>query len=87
MARPVCDPPFALYREEVERMADAPTPFGELEDAIDETELATDEKAALWMLAWSLIGPEIQREETEAKLALVGAESAATPQGSDWSRW
>lgn len=83
MARPLCDPPFDLYRDEVEQIADAPTPFGELEDAIDATEFAADEKAALWMLAWSLIGPEVQRKETDARLALVGAggESAEF----DWS--
>ena len=81
---PVCDSPFDIYAREVEQMANTFTPLGELENAIDATELAVDEKAALWMLAWSLVGPEIRHEETEAKLALMGA--GAPSDEFDWSR-
>ena len=53
-------------------MADAHAPFGRVEDAINAAELAWDEKTALWMLAWSLLGPQAQREQAEAQLAFVG---------------
>jgi hypothetical protein len=72
MTRPASDSPLDLYRSEVEHMADIHVPFGKVEDVIDAAELAWDEKTALWMLAWSLLGPQAQREQAEAKLAFVG---------------
>jgi hypothetical protein len=72
MTRPASDSPLDLYRSEVEHMADTHAPFGQVEDVIDAAELAWDEKTALWMLAWSLLGPQAQREQAEAKLAFVG---------------
>jgi hypothetical protein len=72
MVRPVSDSPLDRFRNRVEHMADSRTPFGEVEDAIHAAELADDEKAALWMLAWSLLGPRAQRQHAEASLALIG---------------
>ena len=54
-------------------MAEARMSFGEVEDAINATALAWDEKTALWMLAWSMLGPQAQRQVAEARLALVSA--------------
>jgi hypothetical protein len=65
--------PLDLYRLEVAQLADTDTPFGEVEDAINATNLAVDEKAALWMLAWSRLGPQAQQAQAEAKLDLVAA--------------
>jgi hypothetical protein len=73
MSRPVSHSPIDLYRRKVEQLAETHTSFGEVEDAINASELAWDEKTALWMLAWSLLGPQAQREQAEAKLAFVGA--------------
>ena len=53
-------------------MADIHTPFGQVEDAINAAALAWDEKTALWMLAWSRLGPQAQRAQAEAALAFVG---------------
>jgi hypothetical protein len=72
MTRPASGSPLDLYRSEVEHMPNTHVPFGKVEDAIDGAELGWDEKTALWMLAWSLLGPEAQREQAEAKLAFVG---------------
>ena len=73
MARPAPDSPLDLYRSEVEQLADTDTPFGDVEDTIHAAELAWDEKAALWLLAWSMLDPRVQREHAETTLALVGA--------------
>jgi hypothetical protein len=50
------DPRLAvdLHRREVEGMMYEGVSFDEVEDVIDAAELALDEKAALWLLAWSL---------------------------------
>jgi hypothetical protein len=70
--RPASDSPLDLYRSEVGHMSDSNAPFGQVEDAINAAELAWDEKTALWMLAWSLLGPQAQRAQAEAQLAFVG---------------
>jgi hypothetical protein len=59
------------YRCEVEGMIDAHEPFGEVEERIDDAVLSDDEKAALWLFAWSLREPRIQRQDAAATLALV----------------
>jgi hypothetical protein len=73
MTHPTILLPVQLYQREVERMAQAKTPFGEVEDTINAAELATDEKAALWMLAWSLLAPATQEAEARDMLALVAS--------------
>jgi hypothetical protein len=75
MARSVPELSVDLYQREVReviKLADAHTPFDEIEDAIDATDLVMDEKAALWMLGWSLLEAGIRQEQPEAELALVG---------------
>src|SRR5437763_1834349 len=46
---------YAGYRDEVTELIRAGEPFGFLEDAIEElVDLSADEKAALWLFAFSL---------------------------------
>jgi hypothetical protein len=61
---------FASYRDEVAKQIRAGEPFGEVEDAIDEVaELTLDEKAALWLVAFSLRDPAEQQLDARAPLA------------------
>ena len=51
-------PAMASYREAVTELIELGEPFGDVEDAIDElSDLTIDEKAALWLLAFSLRDP------------------------------
>ena len=60
-----------LHRQVVDTMMDAEEPFGEVETFIDEAvALDQDEKAALWLLAWSSREALVQRREA---LAMLGA--------------
>ena len=60
-----------LHRQVVDTMMDAEEPFGEVETFIDEAvALDQDEKAALWLLAWSSREAVVQRREA---LAMLGA--------------
>jgi hypothetical protein len=46
---------YAGYRDAVTALIGAGEPFGDLEDAIEEVvDLSVDEKAALWLFAFSL---------------------------------
>jgi hypothetical protein len=54
---------FDRANEEVEGMLDEGTPFARVEDAIDAAEFSQLYKAALWLLAWSLRDPAIQRRD------------------------
>lgn len=66
------DPPsFGAYRDEVEGMMEFGEPFGNVEDGINSASLGEDEKAALWLLAWSLRDPVAQRRDARATLELV----------------
>jgi hypothetical protein len=50
-------PALASYRDTVAEQIKAGEPFGQVEDSIDAIpELTEDEKAALWLLAFSLRG-------------------------------
>ncbi len=43
--------------------------LGEVEEElIDPAALSTDEKSALWLLAWSMLPPAHQRAEVEAHI-------------------
>jgi hypothetical protein len=64
-------PRFASYEREVEDMVDRHMPFGQIEDAIDATELSSDQKAALWIVAWSLDDTE-PRPQRRREPSLVG---------------
>jgi hypothetical protein len=58
------DPTLGYHQDVVRGMMDASEPFGAVETFIDEAAaLDQDEKAALWLLAWSLQDGLIQRRE------------------------
>lgn len=67
------DPRLAvdLHRREVEGMMDDGVSFDEVEDVIEDADLALDEKAALWLLAWSFEEPHIQRARARTTLQLL----------------
>jgi hypothetical protein len=46
-------------------------PFAEVEDAIEELDHSGEEKAALWLLAWSLQDPQLQRRRAETTLHVL----------------
>ena len=48
--------PFDVVREHVEALMECGEPFAAVERAIETTPLPEDERAALWLLAWSLGG-------------------------------
>jgi hypothetical protein len=60
-----------LCQHEVEELMATSAPFDQVEDAIDDAELPTDHKAALWLLAWSLREPWLQLREARRTLAMV----------------
>jgi hypothetical protein len=64
-------PRFARCERQVEEMVDRRRPFDEIQDAIEATGLPADEKAALWIVAWSLDEPEPRRSD-HGHLSLVG---------------
>jgi hypothetical protein len=59
------------FQEQVEGMMQAGELFGVVEDTINTAVLAEDQKAALWLLAWSSRDPWVQRQDALAALALV----------------
>lgn len=63
-------PALASYRDTVAERMRAGDTFGEVEDSIDQlAELTTDEKAALWLFAFSLRDPAEQQLDARAHLA------------------
>jgi hypothetical protein len=62
------------WGEQVEEMMDRGVAFGEVEDAINGAELLSEQKAALWLLAWSLRNPAHQRQDARLMAAWVGAD-------------
>ena len=61
------------YQLEIEAMLLRDASFDEIERYIDDTSLADDEKAALWLFSWVHEDPRTQRRVAEETLALVGA--------------
>jgi hypothetical protein len=59
------------YQEHVDGMIQAGEVFGVVEDAINTAAIREDQKAALWLLAWSSRDPWVQRHDALAALALV----------------
>jgi hypothetical protein len=59
--------------EQVEDMMELRTPFAHVENAIDAGHTPQEQKAALWLLAWSLRDPAHQRLDARPMLGLVGA--------------
>jgi hypothetical protein len=63
---------LAGYRDEVTERIKAGVPFGAVEDAIDDvTDLTSDQKAALWLFAFSLRAPSEQQRDARAHLVAV----------------
>jgi hypothetical protein len=65
-------PPLASYRDAVKELIKAGEPFGDVEDAIEDVpDLNGDQKAALWLFAFSLRDPVEQELDARAHLACV----------------
>jgi hypothetical protein len=63
-------PALASYRDTVAERMNAGQAFGEVEDSIDRfSQLTMDEKAALWLYAFSLRDPAEQQLAARAHLA------------------
>ena len=67
--------PISLGRgsEQVEAMMEQGMPFACVEDLIDAARLSRSQKAALWLLAWSLRDPALQRRDARVTVGLVNA--------------
>ena len=66
-------PDLAGYRDCVTELVEAGEAFGDIEYAIDAVaELTEDQKAALWLFAFSMREPQEQRRDARAHLAYVG---------------
>jgi hypothetical protein len=64
--------PLAIHREAVTRWIERGASFGAVEDAIEDVgDLSQDQKAALWLFAFSLRDPHEQRLDARAHLAAV----------------
>ena len=64
--------PLASYRDAVTELMDTGESFGDIEDAIDEVVgLTLNQKAALWLFAFSLRDQEVQQLDGRAHLAAV----------------
>jgi hypothetical protein len=68
--------PIEAMQHDVERRMLHGGRFTDVEDAINASDFSGDEKAALWLLAWSYVHPSSQRREATAHLAAL---TAATP--------
>lgn len=65
-------PTLASYRDEIAELVAGRAPFGDIEDAIDDiARLTQEQKAALWLFAFSLRDPSEQRLDARTYLALV----------------
>jgi hypothetical protein len=63
---------LAGYRDEVTELIQAGESFGGVEDAIDGlADLTMEEKAALWLLAFSLRDRDEQQRDARAHLAAL----------------
>lgn len=64
--------PLSSYRDAVKELLDEGERFGDVEDAIDDVAgLTPDEKAALWLFAFSLRDPAEQQLDARAHLAAL----------------
>jgi hypothetical protein len=65
-------PALVSYRDAVTELVKAGESFGDIEDAIDEVaDLTMEEKAALWLFAFSLRDREEQQRKARAHLAAL----------------
>jgi hypothetical protein len=66
---------FDRADEEVEGMIDQGTSFARVEDMIDAAQFSQLHKAALWLLAWSLRDPAIQRRDARLMAEVFAADA------------
>jgi hypothetical protein len=65
-------PTLASYRDAVTELVKSGEAFADVEDAIDEVSgLTIDEKAGLWLYAFSLRGRDEQRRDALSHLAAL----------------
>ena len=65
-------PALTMYRAEVSWLMEQGERFGEIEDGIDRiVDLTEDEKATLWLFAFSLRNPGDQQRDARGHLAAV----------------
>ena len=66
--------PLAGFRDKVTELTEAGSPLGDVEDAIDaQSALTEDQKAALWLLAFSLRDRSEKRRQARALFAVARA--------------
>jgi len=64
---------LASYRDAVTEQVQSGRPFGDVEDFVDALDdLTADQKAALWLLAFSLRDPSEQQVDARAYLSALG---------------
>jgi hypothetical protein len=68
---------FQQCRAEIDAMITDRESLPAIEAAIDRRELSADQKAALWLLAWSSQDPTSLRDNLEATLRLMAGSSKA----------
>jgi hypothetical protein len=76
---------LAEYESRIKRLALFSRPFDEIEDEINAAPLTDDQKAALWLLAWSYQDPCKQRRlarETLRAVCAMAPEPVAMQQGA-----
>jgi len=81
---PTNAPAFDRRRGEVETLLSSGESFAVVEETIERSELGRDEKAALWLLAWSSQPAAELRENLRATLALFGGDREMF--GAGWRR-
>ncbi len=64
--------PYDRAAERVEAMVGAGTPFAQVEDAIETALAPQEQKAALWLLAWSLCMPPARPGGPQRKPGWLG---------------
>jgi len=64
--------PFDRYSREVEGMMCAGEPLANVEDAIERAPLPEEQRAALWLVAWSLGERPVWRRSRERELVAPG---------------
>ena len=69
---------FDRATEQVEGMIHRGDAFARVEDAIDAARLSQHHKAALWLLAWSLRDPAVQRRDARLMAQAFAAPSLST---------
>ena len=63
---------LANYRDEVVELIEGGTAFGDIEDAIDEfADVTTDQKASLWLFAFTLRDRSQKQRDSGAHLLAV----------------